>query len=201
MVRFHAKGEAMAKEQAGYLTAEEGEFLLKTARATIEERIVKGTRNLPQPATDSPRLKELGAAFVTLQKRGNLRGCIGHVIPHVPLVQCVQQMALAAALEDPRFPPVGPEELPELEYEVSVLSPFVKAADPLAIEVGRHGLYIKRGYQAGLLLPQVATEHRLDKISFLEHVCLKAGLPRHAWRDDPRVELFTFEAQVFAEQG
>ena len=189
----------MTKQEQGYLSEEEGNFLLMVARQSAEGKV--RTKKLPDFKVDSEKLLAQGAAFVTIHKRGMLRGCIGHAMPHEPLIDCVRHVAAAAALEDPRFPSATPEELESFDYEVSVLSPFERQEDPEKVEVGRDGLYIKRGPFAGLLLPQVATEHHLDRDAFLEQVCLKAGLPKSAWRDDPGVELYVFEAQIFEENG
>jgi AmmeMemoRadiSam system protein A len=113
-----------------------------------------------------------------------------------PLYQTVRECALAAALSDPRFPPVKPEEVPTLTIEISVLGSLEDIA-PEQVEVGRHGLFISRRSHRGLLLPQVAAEWRWDRQRFLEETCLKAGLPRHAWRNGARIQAFT--AQIFRE--
>ena len=138
-----------------------------------------------------------GAAFVTLRRRagGDLRGCIGHLVAHRPLGETLASVALAAALEDPRFEPVAPEELEGLSVEVSVIGAFAPTSDPLRdLRIGVHGLRIRHGDRSGLLLPQVAGEHRLDATGFLDAVCRKAGLPAGIWRDAAaRVDLFTAE--------
>jgi AmmeMemoRadiSam system protein A len=141
-------------------------------------------------------LLEKCGAFVTLHKSGSLRGCIGYAEPAKPLFRTVRQCALAAALHDPRFEPVVPDELPDLHIEISVLSPLQVIA-PEQIEVGRHGLIVSLGPRRGLLLPQVASGWKWDRIRFLEEACVKAGLPRDAWNRGAKVEAFT--AQVFAE--
>jgi AmmeMemoRadiSam system protein A len=106
------------------------------------------------------------------------------------------EMAQAAAFEDPRFPPLTQKELADLEIEISVLTPFRQVRDVTEIEVGKHGLFLERGGRSGLLLPQVATEYRWDRQTFLEHTCLKAGLPREAWQD-PETRIYVFSAEIF----
>ena len=142
-------------------------------------------------------LERPAGAFVTLRRRGRLRGCIGQLACADPLVQVVVHCARAAALEDPRFEPVLPHELPELDIELSVLSPLFEMSSE-QIAVGRHGLLITRGWQRGVLLPQVAAEYGWPAKRFLEETCLKAGLERDAWKHpDTRVEAFT--AEIFSE--
>ncbi len=118
------------------------------------------------------------SAFVTLKKAGQLRGCIGYIEPHAPLIEAVADNAQSAALRDPRFAPVTPEELPDISIEVSALTPLEPVADVEEIEIGRHGLVISQGPNHGLLLPQVPVEWGWDREEFLEHTCLKAGLLR-----------------------
>ena len=144
-------------------------------------------------------------AFVTLEETsdGALRGCIGRVAGDRPLGEVVRSVAVSAALEDPRFPPVDPGELAELRIEISVLGEPV-VFEPRALGrlvIGRDGLLVRRGQEGGVLgvlLPQVATEHALDAEAFLAAACRKAGLGRHAWRE-PGTCVFTFQADVFGE--
>ena len=140
-----------------------------------------------------------GAAFVTLYDAhdGALRGCIGGLEPVRPLAETVRSMAAAAALRDPRFPRVVPEELPHLRISLSVLTP-PKPARPEDIQVGRHGIVVQRGHARGVLLPQVAVEQGWDEKTFLEQTCLKAGLTKDAWRD-PETRIEAFESENFAE--
>jgi AmmeMemoRadiSam system protein A len=153
-----------------------------------------------EPSVREPELLQPLGAFVTLKTaQGALRGCIGHLSPEVPLARTVARVAVAAALEDPRFGPVTRDELDALRLEVSVLSEHEPIA-PEAVEVGRHGLMIRCHGKSGLLLPQVAPEHGLDREAFLAAVCRKAGLPRDAWRD-PECVLRGFTADVFGEDG
>lgn len=151
-----------------------------------------------EPSVREPELLQPRGAFVTLKTADEeLRGCIGHLSPEVPLAQTVARVAVAAATEDPRFAPVQRDELDTLHVDVSVLSAYEPIA-PEAIEVGRHGLLIRGRGRSGLLLPQVAPEHGLDRDAFLAAVCRKAGLPKDAWRD-PECALYGFTAVVFAE--
>lgn len=134
---------------------------------------------------------------MTLRRGGRLRGCVGQPEAAGPLVDTVARCAVLAAFEDERFPPVRKEELSELRIEISVLSPMMRAALE-QIELGRHGLLVRSGRARGLLLPQVAIEHRLTREQFLAETCLKAGLKRDGWQS-PGTEIFTFTAEVFSE--
>jgi len=135
--------------------------------------------------------------FVTLHRGGRLRGCVVQIEASGPLGEIVERCAIAAAEEDPRFAPVKPGEVAELEIEISLLSPLEPIA-PAAIEVGRHGLVVERGMQRGLLLPQVATERHWQWQRFIEATCVKAGLERDAWRN-PATRTFAFTTEVFSE--
>ena len=142
-------------------------------------------------------------AFVTITARGALRGCIGHITADRELGTVVRDMTVAAARDDPRFPPVEPDELPDLALEISVLTeaaPVVPPVDPARIAVGRDGVMVRRGRNAALLLPQVARDHQWGVDALLAATCRKAGLPAEAWRE-PGTELFTFQADVFGETG
>ncbi|HXH50361.1 MAG TPA: AmmeMemoRadiSam system protein A [Terriglobia bacterium] len=177
------------------LTEEDRKILLRLARQAMEEGVCGATepKELPHPA---PALAEHRGAFVTLRKHGELRGCIGHVQTSAPLYKTIQECAVAAALSDPRFRPVTPDEAPFLHMEISVLSTPQEIA-PDQIEVGVHGLIITRGWHRGLLLPQVPVTWNWDREQFLEETCLKAGLPIDAWKKGARIEAFT--AEVFEE--
>ena len=176
------------------LSADEKTALLKLAREAIECKC-RG-ESVPKPHTDSPVLNELRGAFVSLHEHGRLRGCIGQIKARQPLAKTVTEMAMAAAFEDPRFPPVGIEELKDLDIEISVLTPLRRISNVEEIQVGTHGIYIRRGGYAGLLLPQVATDWGWDRTAFLEHTCEKAHLPRDAWKDE-ETEIYIFSADVF----
>ncbi len=171
--------------------------LIEVARQSLHAAVAGGPP--PDLQTDDPQLLEPRGAFVTLKKAGQLRGCIGYIEPRVPLIEAVADNAESAALHDPRFTPVTSEELPDIELEISALTPLVPVTDVEEIEVGRHGLVISRGPYRGLLLPQVPVEWGWDREEFLEHTCLKAGLPADAWRRED-AELVSFEAEVFSEE-
>ena len=171
--------------------------LLVQARRAIAARV----NGAPPPALDDPDLPPIEAgAFVTIEKGGELRGCIGSLETDQPVGEVVTRVAAAAATEDPRFPPVRPGELGLIDLEVSVLGPLesVEPPDPSRVVVGRHGLVVEQGLRRGLLLPQVAVEWQWDADTFLEQTCVKAGLPRDAWRTGARV--FRFVAEVFGER-
>lgn len=180
------------------LSSEEKSYLLRLARASLKAYFEKREWEPEAPSPEKyPHLWERRGVFVTLFKRGELRGCIGDIAPEEPLFRSVAKVALSSALSDPRFPPLREEELSELEIEISVLSPFKKAS-PEDLVLGRQGIYLKKGYHRGLLLPQVATEYGWDRETFLRMGCRKAGLPEDCYLD-PEVELYLFEAEVFKE--
>ena len=178
------------------LTQKEKATLLDIVKKTIASKV--NNKNLPKIAVDSETLKEKGGAFVTLKKRGHLRGCIGYIKAVKSLWETVQEMAVAAAFHDPRFPSLKPEEFKDLSFEISVLSPLQRIKDINDIEVGKHGLYIVRGYNSGLLLPQVAIEYGWDREMFLRETCYKAGLSPQAWMDK-ETEIYVFSAEYFSE--
>ncbi len=180
------------------LTDQEKKTLLEIAKRAIISKA--GNKELPKLTMDLPILKEKRGAFVTLKKRGHLRGCIGYIKAVKPLGDTVQEMAVAAAFHDPRFPSVKDEEIRELSFEISILSPLQKIHNIEDIEVGKHGLYIVRGYNSGLLLPQVAIEYGWDRESFLKETCCKAGLPPKAWKDK-ETEIYIFSADHFNDKA
>lgn len=156
-------------------------------------------------APPSPRFREPRGAFVTLRREDVLRGCIGRAEPAQPLGEAIVESAAAAATRDPRFEPVAPDELGSLSLEVTVLSPPEPLAGPAPelvkrVAVGEHGLMVRRGNRAGLLLPQVPVEQGWDSEEFLCQVCAKAGLPMDAWLLSG-TRLFAFRGQIFAERG
>ena len=176
------------------LTEADQQTLLQMARDAMREQLSHGRLSeVPAPAEV---LQQPCGAFVTLRKGKRLRGCIGYVEARRPLYMTVRECAVAAALHDPRFCAVTLQELPELNLEISVLSPLAEIT-PEKIEIGRHGLLISQEPYHGLLLPQVAVEWKWDAPRFLEETCLKAGLPADAWRHGARIQAFT--AQVFEE--
>jgi AmmeMemoRadiSam system protein A len=165
---------------------------------TLEAYLTNETT--PDYHTSRGTLLERKGAFVSLHRGEELRGCIGQLYADRELYKIVQHCVIAAALEDRRFVPVTQEELEDLNIEISVLTPFHRVRDIEEIEVGRHGLYIVQGRFRGLLLPQVATQYRWDRMTFLEQTCRKSGLPESAWRD-PHTVIHTFEAEVFSDSG
>ena len=176
------------------LTKKEKTTLLDIVKKTIAAKV--NNKDIPKYTVDSETLKEKRGAFVTLKKRGHLRGCIGYIKAVKPLWETVQEMAVAAAFHDPRFPSLKPDEIRDLTFEISVLSPLQRIKDINEIEVGKHGLYIIRGYNSGLLLPQVASEYAWDRELFLKETCSKAGLPPQAWLDK-ETEIYIFSADYF----
>jgi len=182
------------------LTPSEGELLVRIARSEIDYAVAK----TPKPKIHLfPVLAEKRGVFVTLTMGGELRGCIGLPYPVMPLGQAVGHAAVAAALEDPRFPRVRKDELAGIRIEVTVLTvPEPLTGDPMdrpgKVVVGRHGLIARGMGTSGLLLPQVATEYQWDAETFLDHTCMKAGLQTRCWTQ-PSVQILTFEGQIFAE--
>lgn len=172
-------------------TAEEKKELLTLARKAIFEHVTNG--KAPEVEMKNQKFKSDGAVFVTIKKNGSLRGCIGHVQPVMSLYQSVIKNAIAACSSDPRFPPMTKEELKDIDIEISILSPLNQLKNVTDIQVGKHGLVIRKGMQSGLLLPQVATELGWDRETFLKHLCGKAGLPETAWKD---AELYIFTAEI-----
>ena len=167
-------------------------FLIDLAKKSIETKLpYKTPENIPE------ELNFKSGCFVTLHKDGNLRGCIGN-FREIPIVENVYNMAQEAAYGDPRFNPLQKEEFDKIEIEISVLSPMKRINDINEIKVGRDGIYIKKGFFSGVLLPQVATEYNWDRLTFLAHTCLKAGLNQNCWQDSD-TEIYTFEALVFSE--
>jgi AmmeMemoRadiSam system protein A len=170
--------------------------LLDIVKRTIVSKV--NNKNLPKITVDSEMLQESRGAFVTLKKKGHLRGCIGYIKAVKPLWEVVQEMAVAAAFHDPRFPSVQVEELKDISVEISVLSPLERIKNVDDIVVGKHGLYIVRGYNSGLLLPQVAIEYGWDRKTFLRETCHKAGLSSDDWMDK-ETEIYIFSADYFGD--
>jgi len=170
-------------------------ILLKIARASIVEFIEQQTRL--ELNENDPVLLEPRGAFVTLKIDEKLRGCIGRLAAEMPLVKTIREMAIEAATGDPRFPPLRKEELEKVSIEISVLSPLKQMFNIDEIEVGKHGLLIRKGFSSGLLLPQVATEYNWTKEEFLQHTCRKAGLGQDAWMSN--AQIYIFSAEVFGE--
>ncbi|MFH1369920.1 MAG: AmmeMemoRadiSam system protein A [Planctomycetota bacterium] len=179
--------------------------LLKVARDSVEAAIKQNPLPKVEAArgelveSNDPDLATHCGCFVTLKNGGRLRGCIGQFIADRPLVNMVLEMAKASATSDPRFfaDPITSDELPDIDIEISVLSPLKKTTDPLSLRLGADGIYIKHGYSSGCFLPQVAEETGWSKEEFLSNCCShKAGLSPDAWKD-PKTEVFLFTAEVF----
>ena len=181
------------------IAAKEKALLLKIARDSLSD-CVNGRE--PREPTSRESLTDdalfvPGAAFVTLKERGLLRGCIGEIVAWRPLCESVRDNAAKAALADPRFKPVSPEDLPLLSVEISVLSPLEPVNSPSEIEIGRDGVLLVKGLRRAVFLPQVAPEQGWNREELLDNLSLKAGLPRGAWKDGSRIYRFT--AEVFGE--
>lgn len=175
--------------------------LLDIARQSVEAA-VKG-KPTPEFAVNDPELHHRHGAFVTVKKRGELKGCIGRFVSDMPLYQLVKDVAVAAVIEDPRFKHerLNETELNEIDVEVSVISTLRKISNPLDFELGKHGIYIKKGDRTGCLLPQVARERGWSKEEFLSYCCQwKAGLAPDAWKD-PDTEVYTFVAGIVSEHN
>lgn len=175
--------------------------MLSLVRRTIEQYLDTGRIEEPEL---KGRYSEKNGVFVTLKKHGELRGCIGFPEPQLSLGNALLDSSISAATRDPRFPPVGKEELRELKIEITILTPpqiiDSKPRDlPRHIVVGKHGLIVERGWNKGLLLPQVPVEWGWDVEEFLSQTCFKAGLPPDAWLDE-RTKVYRFEGEVFGEE-
>ncbi|MBI1750016.1 MAG: AmmeMemoRadiSam system protein A [Acidobacteria bacterium] len=179
------------------LSEAERRALLELARRALTEAVLHGNMlDVPPPAG---RLADPAGVFVSIHHEGRLRGCLGQVEAGLSVAEAVARCAISVSRDDPRFDPVRAEELAGLEIEISVLSPL-EPIMPEQIEVGRHGLLVRCGPFRGLLLPQVPTRYHWSRERFLEETCVKAGLPRDAWKNpDSRIEAFT--AEVFSEAG
>ncbi|MFQ5480040.1 MAG: AmmeMemoRadiSam system protein A [Thermodesulfobacteriota bacterium] len=179
------------------LTEDEKRAALSIARGAITRALDGSKDKAAETSEEHKGLKAPLGLFVTLHKAGSLRGCIGNFTSDTPLYENIKDMACAAAFNDPRFTPVSLEELPSIHIEISVLSPLREIKDINEIEVGRHGIFIQRGYSRGVLLPQVAVENGFDRETFLEHTCMKAGLSPGCWKEDVKISIF--EADIFSE--
>ena len=191
------KTDKPASDKVNYLTPAEEKECLRIARETVEAWVRRHEK--PEYKATTPTMAKDGACFVTLKKDGELRGCIGHIIPNEPLYLNVRNMAVAASSEDPRFPPVTPDEMPKIKIEVSVLTPITPVTDPQEVRVGTDGLIMSRGYNRGLLLPQVPGEFGWNREEFLSHTCRKAGMEMDCWKKSG-ITIEKFQAQVFGEQ-
>src|SRR5215831_929035 len=183
----------IAVEQGGF-SAEERTLLLEVAHKSIIAALENREISLEAPTT---HLAEPRGAFTSLYLQGELRGCVGYVLPVSSVYRAVIDTARAAAFEDTRFNPVTIEEAPQLEIELSILS-APQPITPEEVEVGRHGILISWAGHRGLLLPQVPIERNWDRNTFLEQTCRKAGVPADAWQRGALIEAFT--AEVFGEK-
>jgi len=184
------------------ISEQEQKILLADARESIAAEL-EGRRPRYSRETAMGAESALGkpcGAFVTLHKGKNLRGCIGRMTASLPLEETVRVMAKEAAFGDPRFPPLGANELAQCHIEISALSPMELCANPRSVKVGVHGLYLTRNGRSGVLLPQVPLEQGWDLDQYLEYICIKAGLPPGSY-EAPDAQLFTFTAIVFGEKG
>lgn len=177
------------------LNESDQQTLLKIARDSVRVYLAGGAVRFPE-ISDGP-LKDTRGVFVSIHKDGELRGCIGNIHPVEPLYRATSECAISAAVGDPRFMPLQIEELPEVHFEVSVLSPMQKVDNISEIAVGRDGLLISKRGARGLLLPQVAAAQQWDRERFLSETCRKAGLRPAEWKEDATI--FRFSAQVFEE--
>ena len=194
VVGYLAAAISLEKPQPSFtLSSEEKEELLKLARSAVSEIVLE--RKIVDYENKNAHFEIKKGAFVTLKNKGLLRGCIGIIEPLFALQETIIRAAISAACTDPRFPPISPGELHDLEVEISVLSPLKKIDDPQYVEVGKHGLVISQNGRTGLLLPQVPVENNWTRTQFLEQACLKAGLPQNAWKKG--AEIYVFEAIVF----
>jgi AmmeMemoRadiSam system protein A len=192
----------MSLPQPSPIAVEQGEFshqertlLLQVAHDSILSALENREISVDPP---TPHLAELRGAFTSLYLNGELRGCVGYILPVSSVYRAVIDTARAAAFEDARFHPVTMEEGRHLVIELSILTP-PRPISAEAVEVGRHGLLIGMAGQRGLLLPQVPTERNWDRLTFLEQTCRKAGLPPDAWKHGATIEAFT--AEVFGEKS
>ncbi len=174
-------------------------ILLSIARESIKSAITDTPNEQTHIEIISPELKEKSGAFVTLRTHGKLRGCIGRMVSDIPLYKLVAEMAVSAAKEDPRFRHIQLSELEDIEIEISVLSPLQRTDNPLDLELGRHGIYIKKGASNGCFLPQVATETGWTKEEFLSKCCsMKAGLSPDAWKKRG-IDVYIFTSEIISD--
>ncbi len=177
--------------------AEKG-YLLALAKQSVYEAVLNKPYPIEKPDHPLPVLEERHGLFVTLKIDGRLRGCIGNIAPTEPLGVLIKKVAVQTAFDDPRFPPLSAPELKQVSFEISVLGEMTLMKKPDELTVGRHGVMIRKGYNQGLLLPQVAVEMGWDRTSFLEGVCRKAGLPPESWRGKD-AQIYLFSADYFGE--
>lgn len=178
------------------LTIDQKQFLLATARTAIATEL--GIQTIA-PAPPEVPVTHTSGAFVTIRKSGALRGCIGTMESSQPLPTLISDMAKSSAFGDPRFSPLDSDEYDDILIEISILTPLQRISSPTEVVIGTHGVLIRSGGRSGVLLPQVASEQKWDRTTFLEHTCRKAGLPRDAYLSE-NVELFVFSAILCDER-
>jgi AmmeMemoRadiSam system protein B/AmmeMemoRadiSam system protein A len=177
------------------LSTDHKKTLLTLARKAIRQYLTAETAPLPRGF--GSLLEQQRGAFVTLKENGNLRGCIGHMAEDLPLCQVVGYCALQAAFNDQRFPPVRLEELDDIEIEISILTPYQRAAGYNDIQIGRDGVLLQKDGRSAVYLPSVPVEQGWDRDQMLDHLCIKAGLSPGDWKTG--TEFYTFQALVFGE--
>jgi len=186
------------------ITDDDGKILVKTARLIVTEYL-KNRSKIKLDQSFESNFSFKSGVFVTLNTAGGLRGCVGFPLPDKKLYNALSEAVIAAATEDPRFPPVNVDELDQITFEVTVLTPpeVIHISDtmeyPSKIKVGRDGLIVKHGFNSGLLLPQVSVEYGWTEEEFLSHTCEKAGLPENCWKDK-ETQIQKFEGIVFKEE-
>jgi AmmeMemoRadiSam system protein A len=205
--------EAKSAANQHPLTPTEQQMLLALARAELRSYFGLAAGSLPAPGGNLPVAADLPAAlrrpagvFVTLHAHGDLRGCLGSLVAGAPLAEAVQDLVVAAATRDPRFPPVTARDVAELIVEISVLGDPAPLTCVAQVHPGRHGLIVSRDAARGVLLPQVAVEQGWDGPAFLSQTCTKAGVPADSWHawdrgEDDDFSVLAFTAQVFSEAG
>jgi len=186
------------------LTDTDGEIMVKMARNAVKKYLETNIKVIDTEFNSKFTAK--AGAFVTINKQNSLRGCIGYPLPIKKLSNAIIDAAIAAATEDPRFPPVNVDEIEQIIFEVTVLSPPAEInvknyQDYLSmIKIGRDGLIVESNYKSGLLLPQVPIEYKWNVKEFLEHTCEKAGIDKHAWMDND-TKISKFEGVIFKEES
>ena len=199
----HIKGDG-TMDNAKWLSEDEGKYLLGVARRIIRDRLSKGEEPQIDPKDLPEKFQERLGTFVTVTINGNLRGCIGHIIPRETLIEGIRANALNAAFRDPRFPPLTQEEFDKIELEISILTPpqelpYTDAEDLLnKLRPGIDGVIIKKGFYEATFLPQV-WEQLPDKREFLTHLCLKAGLSAYSWKKE-KLQVSIYQVQAFEEE-
>jgi len=199
-VAFQGRWEKTVPMAEERLTTADKQALLKLARGVIETYLKTGKKPTPEALQIevSDRMRQKYGAFVTLHKAGQLRGCIGEIIPHRALWQAVQERAISSAVDDPRFDPVDLSEVADLDIEISALSQPVPVKSYRDIQIGKHGIVLMKGGHSAVFLPQVPIEQHWDLATTLQYLSAKAGLPADGWKQDCEFEVF--EAIVFGEK-